>query len=445
MRRLIRKPIVPIQTLTARNFDSLLRSLRKPSALEGRIEAQVKRLVRDVAERGDQAVIELTRRFDGVSLKPSELRVKQSEVRAAYERVSREELMALELAKRNVERAERRWLAHMRRADHERDGVKIASHFKPLESVGCYVPGGKAAYPSSVLMNALPAKLAGVKRIVLCTPPSGGSRDVNSLVLVAAALCGITEIYRVGGAQAIAALAYGTDTIKPVEKIVGPGNQYVTVAKHLVSRHVAIDSPAGPSELLVIADQSVDPRLILNDLVSQAEHGEDSVCGLLTTSKAIAEFVAFLTGGLRQTDRERSDIITRALAKRGFIIWSRSLNQLIRFANEFAPEHLEIMTKDNAAVAGRITAAGLILVGDYSPVAASDYMLGTNHVLPTGGAARTYSGLSVCDFMKRMTVVECSEDGLKRVVEPIKALALAEGLPNHYLAVKARFKKKKRK
>jgi histidinol dehydrogenase len=315
--------------------------------------------------------------------------------------------------------------------------VKVVASYRPLDSVGCYVPGGRAVYPSSVLMNVVPAQVAGVDRIVICSPPSK-SKTVHPLILVAAKLCGVTEVYRVGGAQAVAALAYGTETIKPVQKIVGPGSAYVAAAKAIVSDRVAIDLPAGPSEVLIIADATANPRNVAMDIISQAEHGEDSIAGVVTTSKSLAQQVA---GHLRQalSSVERSDTITQSLTSNGFILVCDSLNLAVEFANEFAPEHLEIITRNANAVAKESRGAGLILLGNYSPVAASDYMVGTNHVLPTGGAAKVHSGLSVLDFVRRVNIVHCSRNGLKSLVPPLKTLALAEGLPNHYRAAAARF------
>jgi histidinol dehydrogenase len=258
------------------------------------------------------------------------------------------------------------------------------------------------------------------------------------LTLVAADICGVDEVYKVGGAQAIAALAYGTETIKPVRKIVGPGNRYVTTAKSLVSAHVAIDMPAGPSEILILADETADPRLIALDMISQAEHGTDSIAGVLTTSEKVARDVVH---ELRKTVPflERREIIAEALSNQGFIVTCRSADEMIRLANVFSPEHVEILMRKSRRIAGRISTAGLILVGSYSPVSASDYCFGTNHILPTGGFGRTYSSLSVLDFVRRGEVAECSKDGLAKLRSRVKALALAENLPNHFTAVKGRF------
>jgi histidinol dehydrogenase len=292
-------------------------------------------------------------------------------------------------------------------------------------------------------MTAVPAKVAGVPRIVVCSPPNAKG-TVNPLVLVAADICGVNEIYKVGGAQAIAALAYGTETIKPVRKIVGPGNKYVTTAKILVSKDVAIDMPAGPSEVLVLADETANPRLIALDMISQAEHSEDSVAGLITTSKKFATEVQDWLAKIA-TAVNRGEIVTKALEKYGFIITCDSIDEAVELTNVFAPEHAEIMTKAHMEIADRITSAGLILVGPYSPVALSDYGSGTNHVLPTGGFGHAFSDLSALDFTRRVSIVESSKDGLLSLKNYMKVMTAAENLPNHYKAIEARFESERRR
>jgi histidinol dehydrogenase len=274
---------------------------------------------------------------------------------------------------------------------------------------------------------------------VVCSPPNAEGK-VNPLVLVAADICGVNEVYKVGGAQAVAALAYGTETIQPVKKIVGPGSKYVTAAKILVSKDVAIDMPAGPSEILVLADETANPRLIALDMISQAEHGEDSVAGLITTSQRLAEDVQnWLAKAV--AGAERGEIVAKALEQYSFIITCKDMAEAVELANVFAPEHVEIMARNPDKIAEKITSAGLILIGSYSPVALSDYSSGTNHVLPTGGFGSVYSGLSALDFARRVSIVESSRDGLQSVLEHVKVLTAAENLPNHYKAVEARFQK----
>ena len=321
--------------------------------------------------------------------------------------------------------------------ESERTGVKVYFRTYALQSVGCYVPGAEAAYPSTLLMMAAPARLAGVKRLVVCSPPTKGGM-LNPLTLVAADLCGIDELYKVGGAQAIAALAYGTDSIRPVEKIVGPGNKYVTMAKILVSRDVAIDLPAGPSEILILADENADPRLIALDLISQAEHRVDSISMLLTTSQEISERVLEEISKILPTS-PRKEIVAKALSDNGAIIRCQNLEEAIDFTNKFGPEHLEIITEDPMAIADRIESAGLILIGSYTPVSASDYAFGTNHILPTYGFGHVFSGLSVLNFVKHVSIVESTKDGLSSIRGHVKALAEAEGLFNHASAVEGRF------
>ena len=417
----------------------LLGRRRAHSASAAKMRSKVERILADVAREGDRALIRWTKKFDGVSLRPADFRVHRREIERAYRAVSRDELKALTLARKNIEKAERAWLRRLPGREIHQPGLAIRSWYAPLSSVGCYVPGGKAVYPSSVLMSVIPAKLAGVHRIVLCTPPLSGTKTVHPLVLVAADQCGVDEIYRVGGAQAIAAMAFGTETIQPVEKIVGPGSAAVATAKQLVSHCVAIDMPAGPSELVVLADETAHARAIAWDLISQAEHGEDSICGLVTTARKLAEEVKETIAHLLPHVARR-ELVTTALKTHGFAVYDEDVDRLTRFVNEFAPEHLEIMMKDGWQVARRITSAGLILVGTATPAVLTDYVVGTNHILPTGGWARRASGLSAFDFLKRMTAVECSDSTLDRFVTPVGFLARAEGLPNHYAALVRRWR-----
>lgn len=431
-------PAIGVARLTKRNLLDMVRSLRLESAGDQAIADGVKRVIQDVAARGDAALLEYTAKFDGVRLRADELRVRPREFAQAYRSVSADQLAALKLAQAHIRKVEEHTLARLTGTVQTQPGVTVEAAYRPLHSVGCYVPGGRAVYPSSVLMNVVPAQVAGVERLVICSPPAK-SKEIHPLILVAAKLCGVSEVYRVGGAQAIAALAYGTETIEPVQKIVGPGSAYVAAAKLAVSRQVAIDSPAGPTELLIIADETANARHVAMDMISQAEHGEDSLVGVVTTSTSLARHVVTL---LNQwlASVERSEMITHALASRGFVLVCDHVQLAVDFANELAPEHLEIITRQARALARQIRTAGLILLGNYAPVAASDYVVGSNHVLPTGGAAKIHSGLSVLDFVRRVNIVHCSRAGLKRLVPPLKTLALAEGLPNHARAAEERFK-----
>jgi histidinol dehydrogenase len=402
------------------------------------VESNVKAIVSTVVKNGDAALIAFTEQFDEAHLEAKGLQVTPREIKDAYNKVDTEQIDALKFIKNKVSAFEKLTLKQAGFKTSQ-DGVDVQSVLRPIESVGCYVPGGQAAYPSTLVMTAVPAKIAGVPRIVVCSPPNAEGK-VNPLVLVAADICEVNEVYKVGGAQAVAALAYGTEAIKPVKKIVGPGSKYLTVAKILVSKDVAIDMPAGPSEVLVLADETANPQFIALDMISQAEHGADSVAGLITTSEKLAEDVQ---GWLAKAaaGAERGGIVAKALEKYGFIITCKDMAEAAVLANVFAPEHLEIMTRNPERIAGKITSAGLILVGSYSPVALSDYASGTNHVLPTGGFGHAFSGLSALDFARRVSIVKSSKEGLQGVRDRVRVMTEAENLPNHYKAVEARFQK----
>jgi histidinol dehydrogenase len=402
------------------------------------LEKTVKTIIEDVKRRGNQALIEYTEKFDKTRLNYQTLAVTTNEIAEAYNSVREEQINALKIIKQRVEMLERQTSKDQHKKTTIIDGIAVQTVSQPLESVGCYVPGGRAIYPSTLVMTATPAKVAGVSRIVACSPPSDNG-SINPLILVASDICGVNEIYKVGGVQAIAALAYGTETIKPVTKIVGPGSQYVTAAKIMVSQDVAIDMPAGPSEILVLADETADPNLIAADMISQAEHGEDSVAVLVTTSESVARKVLKRLQQIIE-NVERKEIVENALTQRGFIITCSDIDEAVELANIFSPEHLEIMIKNAKEIAKEFTSAGLILVGPFSPVALSDYGSGTNHVLPTGGFGRSCSGLSTSDFTRKVRIVESTKEGLSKVEKTIKVLTETEKLPNHYKAVELRFK-----
>ncbi len=401
------------------------------------VESKVKAIISHVVNNGDAALIALTEQFDEARLDAQDMQVKPREVKAAYNEVSQEQIDALKFMKNKVSAFEELTL---KQAGFKTscEGIIVQNVLRPIESVGCYVPGGQAAYPSTLIMTAVPAKAAGVPRIVACSPPNVEGK-VNPLVLVAADICGVNEVYKVGGAQAIAALAYGTETIKPVKKIVGPGSKYVTAAKIFVSKDVAIDMPAGPSEVLVLADETANPQFLALDMISQAEHGGDSVAGLITTSEKTALQVQKNLVKLAAS-APRGEKVSEALEKYGFIIVCSSMDEAIALVNRFAPEHLEVIAANAKVLAEKLT-AGLILIGPYSPVALSDYGSGTNHVLPTGGFAQAFSGLSALDFTRRVSVVESSKAGLEKVKNSIKIMTEAENLPNHSKAIEARFSK----
>jgi histidinol dehydrogenase len=401
------------------------------------VENSVKAIIKQVKDDGNDALVKFALKFDKAELTLRTIKVKTEEIKEAYKKTNIEQVSALKFIKEKVNALQKQMLTQAEIKTFS-DGIWVQTVLRPIESVGCYVPGGQAAYPSTLIMTAVPAKAAGVPRIVVCSPPDTKGK-INPLVLVAADICGVDEVYKVGGAQAIAALAYGTKTIKPVRKIVGPGNKYVTTAKVLVSKDVAIDMPAGPSEVLVLADESADTRFIAYDMVSQAEHSGDSVAGLITTSEKVALQVQENLATVAAS-AERGEKVSEALAKYGFIIVCKSMDEAVSLVNQFAPEHLEVMTEKPKEIAEKLT-AGLILLGPYSPVALSDYGSGTNHVLPTGGFAQSFSGLSALDFVRRVSIVESSRTGLERAKDSIKVMAEAENLPNHYKAIEARFEK----
>lgn len=401
-------------------------------------EQHVQFIISEIRRKGDAALVSFTEEYDKVILKPENLRVTPKEIRAAYAKVTQAQIQAIELMKNKVASFERDNLKQLR--NHTlKPGVFAQIKLSPIESVGCYVPGGQAAYPSTVVMTTIPAKVAGVPRIVVCSPPNRDG-DINPIVLVACDICGVHEVYRVGGAQAISALAYGTESVKSVCKIVGPGNKYVTVAKVLVSKDVAIDMPAGPSEVLVLADKTANPEFVAADMISQAEHGTDSVAGLITSSKELAEDVSKCITQMTISTK-RVEIVKKALETHGFIITCNGVSDMVELANIFAPEHLEIITEQPLGIADKITSAGLILIGPFSPVALSDYGTGTNHVLPTGGFACSFSGLSVLDFARRVSVVDYSMEGLQELRNHVRVMTEAEDLPNHNRAVEVRFER----
>jgi histidinol dehydrogenase len=385
-----------------------------------------------VRKNGDSAVKKYERKFNGT--RTSQLRVSEKEIKEARSKISRDEWDALTLMSGILRWDTNEFLSSLPGPKKGWRSVPSISYtFVPIPSVGCYIPGGQARYPSSVVMSVVPAKLAGVKRIVVVSPP-GRDGKIDPLTIVAAKMCGATEIYKVGGAQAIGALAYGTKSIPKVDKIVGPGGKFVSVAKSLVSDQVAIDMVAGPTELGIIADASSDPELVALDLISQAEHSKDTMCFVITQSKTMAKRIQKSIEKLIPS-AERNSIVKASISKNGFIAVCKNENEMVELANKIAPEHLELMVGNAKSLSRKITGAGLVLVGKYTPSAASDYLLGTNHILPTNGFGRTRGGLSVLDFLKLQTVLESDVRG---EWDELKTLTDAEGLPNHYKAVKGR-------
>lgn len=391
--------------------------------------------VRDIVEAvmggGDEALLRFTRDLDGAALDASSLRVAEDEIDASLALVRPELVSALEVM------AERLRATHERQLEegwvHEREDESIGELVRPLRRAGIYVPGGRAAYPSSVLMAAIPAQVAGVGGICVATPPRRDG-SVPEAVLAACHIAGITEVYRVGGAQAIAALAYGTETVRPVEKIVGPGNVYVTLAKRLVNGWVGIDSEAGPTEIAIVADGTADARVVAADLIAQAEHGPHGAHVLITWVPELADAVATELEAAVLT-HPNSDDVENALIEGGACVLVNDVGHALETANAFAAEHLQLVFSGAADHLDEVHSAGAVFVGPYSPVPAGDYVGGTNHVLPSGGTARHASGLSTRDFMKRIYLLSLERPALQRLAEHIDALAEAEGLPGHARAV----------
>ena len=417
-----------IKILQVRNIDSFVESRRQKTSEKDRKTVQA--ILNDVRKKGDSAVKKYEQKFNG--RKTSQLRVSAKEIKEARSKISREEVTALRDMSTSSLLPDVKILAIGRAADRG----SCYRHFVPIPSVGCYIPGGQARYPSSVVMSVVPARKAGVKRIVVVSPP-GRDGKIDPLTIAAAKICGATEIYKVGGAQAIGALAYGTKSIPKVDKIVGPGGKFVSIAKLLVSEQTAIDMVAGPTELGIIADAISDPELVALDLISQAEHSKDTMCFVITQSKTMAKQIQKSLEKLISTTERRS-IIKESISKNGFIAVCKNQNEMIELANKIAPEHMELIVKNAKSLSKKITGAGLLLIGKNTPSAASDYLLGTNHILPTNGFGRTRGGLSVLDFLKLQTVVESDKSTLRKISKSLKLLTDAEDLPNHYKAVKRR-------
>ncbi|MCQ0041866.1 MAG: histidinol dehydrogenase [Bombella sp.] len=402
----------------------------------GSVAEPVRAILADVQKRGDEALCDYTERFDRLALTPDQLRISEAEIRETADRVAPETKEALALAAERIRAFHEAQLP--RDLDYTDDaGLRLGMRWTALDAAGLYVPGGKAAYPSSVLMNALPAHVAGVRRLAMCVPTPDGV--LNPLVMEAARLCGVTEIYRIGGAQAVGALAYGTQSIAPVDRIVGPGNAFVAEAKRQVFGHVGIDSIAGPSEVVVVADGSNDPRLVAIDLLAQAEHDEQAQSVLITQDEAFADrVIAAVEEELKTLPRAK--IARRSWEDCGAVVIVRSEDEAAEVINEFAPEHLEVLLDDPRAFSRKVRHAGAIFMGRFCPEAVGDYVGGPNHVLPTSRTARFASGLSVYDFLKRTTSIETDMEGLKKVGPAGVILAREEGLDAHAMSLSERLK-----
>ena len=426
-----------IEKLNENTKKNLLDDLLKRSPNNyGKFEASVQKILNAVKEKGDEAVFDYTEKFDGVRLDAEHLLVTEEEIAEAYEQVDDELIAIIRKALVNIRDYHQKQMQYSW-FDSKPDGTILGQKMTALASVGVYVPGGKAAYPSSVLMNVLPAKVAGVDRIVMCTPP-GKDGKVYASTLVAAKEAGVDEIYKVGGAQAIAAMAFGTESVPKVDKIVGPGNIYVALAKKAVFGYVSIDSIAGPSEILVLADDTANPRYVAADLLSQAEHDEMASAILITTSLKLAEEVSKEVDGFVEV-LSRKEIIQKSLDNYGYILVADTMDEAIATVNEIASEHMEIVTADPFHVMTKIRNAGAIFIGEYSSEPLGDYFAGPNHVLPTNGTAKFFSPLSVDDFIKKSSIISYSREALEPVYKDIVQFAECEKLTAHANSIRVRF------
>mgnify|MGYP002659881567 FL=1 len=428
-----------IVELTESTKKNLLKDLlkRSPSSY-GTYEQTVSEIVNNVKENGDKAVFEYTEKFDHFALNSDNIRVTEEEIKEAYKEIPEDLIEVYRHSAANICTFHEKQLRQSF-IETRPDGSILGQRITPIEKAGVYVPGGKAAYPSSVLMNVVPAKVAGVPKIVMTTPCNKEGK-VNAGTLVAADIAGVDEIYKVGGAQAIAALAFGTESVPKVDKITGPGNIFVALAKKAVYGHVSIDSVAGPSEILVLADETANPRYVAADLLSQAEHDELASAILITTSKDLAEKVSKEVDGFTET-LERREIILKSLSNYGYILVAENMEDAIAAANDIASEHLEILTKNPYETMTKIKNAGAIFMGEYSSEPLGDYFAGPNHILPTNGTARFFSPLSVDDFIKKTSLISFSKDALEKVHTEIEAFAKSEGLTAHANSIKVRFER----
>jgi histidinol dehydrogenase len=426
--------LIKLNTSDPQASEKLQRVLSRTNGITGDVLARTDAVVRDVRSRGDEALLEYTARFDGVTLTPQTLRAQRALIDELAAQVDDELLAAMREAIGNVRRYHEHQLARNWEIETN-NGVRLGQRVAPLDIVGLYVPGGSAAYPSTVMMNAIPAQVAGVERIVVVTPPAQFAK--NPVIAAVLKELGLFEVYLIGGAQAVAALAYGTASVPRVDKIVGPGNQYVAAAKKLVYGDVDIDSIAGPSEIVVVADDTARPDYVAADLLSQAEHSDDAAAILITPSEAFA--LAVREELERQTaSLPRREVVKKSLADFGALIVVESIDAACALANRLAPEHVEVITADSEADAARIRHAGAIFIGAYSPESVGDYFAGTNHVLPTGGTARFSSALGVYDFQKRTSIIRYTREEMLRTAESIERLALAEGFDAHARAATIR-------
>ncbi|MFX1442729.1 MAG: histidinol dehydrogenase [Promethearchaeota archaeon] len=399
------------------------------------IKEEVLYIINEVKRNGDKAIISFTKKYDKVEINQSEIRVTEKEITDAYEKIDKKLLEALRYAKKNLIKFHKAQLREDWKIEIEK-GINAGQIYRPLESIGIYIPGGRAIYPSTVLMAATPAYVAGVKTIILCTPPQK-DKNVAPEIIVAAKEFGIDKIFKVGGAQAISAMAYGTETIPKVPKVIGPGNKWVNAAKQLLSNDIAIDNPAGPSEILIIADENANFKYVILDLLSQLEHDPDNIGIIITNSEELIKKIEDnLEYYLNQSIRK--DIIKHALKNNSLVIKAKNLEECCKLSNLIAPEHLEILVYNPRRLLPDIRNAGAIFIGPHTPVPLGDYSAGTNHVLPTGGKATQYSGLNVYDFLKIIEILECDKEGLKKLSNSASTIAEFEGFFAHKKSIEER-------
>jgi histidinol dehydrogenase len=427
--------MIPIVTSTEKAFTTTLNKItERASRSAGKVEMAVRRILKAVQRSGDAAVSRYAKKFDRVLLKPMQFRVSPQQIKEAYYQIRKEEGDALRYAAQRIMAFHER--QRVRTWMYQDNGTTLGQMVLPMDSVGLYVPGGKAAYPSTVLMCAIPAKVAGVKRVVMCTPAFKGR--ISPYLLVAADIAGVDEVYRIGGVQAVGAMAYGTKTIARVDKIVGPGNIFVATAKRLLYGTVAVDMVAGPSELLVVADEHANPAHVAADLLCEAEHDEDAQVWLVTVSVHLArEVVRHLEEQVKRLMRR--SIIAQALARHGAALVVSNMEEAVAVANQIAPEHLALTVERPFDFVEKVRHAGAIFLGRYTPPAVADYIAGPNHVLPTGGSARFFSPLSVDDFVKRSSIIAYSKNELVRVKDYVNRIATMEGLDAHAKSLESRF------
>lgn len=426
-----------IVKLTADSKKDLLNSLLKRSPDNyGQFEAVVAEIIAEVRKKKNEAVFAYTKKFDKCEIDASNLRITRAEIEEAYTKIDEQLVEVMKKSAENIRAFHTKQL-HNSWMDMKENGSMLGQKITPIGISGVYVPGGKAAYPSSVLMNVLPAKVAGVEKIIMTTPP-GADGKVYAGTLVAADIAGVNEIYKVGGAQAIAAMAFGTESIPKVDKITGPGNLFVALAKKACFGHVSIDSIAGPSEILVIADETANPRYVAADLLSQAEHDEMASAILITTSERLAEEVSIRVE-MFLNELSRKDIMQKSLENYGYILVADTMEEAVEAANEIASEHLEILTRNPYEVMTKIKNAGAIFLGEYSSEPLGDYFAGPNHILPTNGTAKFFSPLNVDDFMKKTSIISYSKEALEAVHKEIERFAESEGLTAHANSIKVRF------